>query len=110
MLFWCGILLELGYVEGIGIKCIYCGYVAHKHGVTKLGEQRYKCSNWSSCGKTFKEMGIKKVFIIHCPSCGKEVEAFKFGKVWYRKFEEIRKQRYRCVECGVVTINYVRTE
>ena len=40
----------------------------------------------------------------------KEIEGFKFGKVWYVDANGISKQRYRCAQCRVVTINYVRTE
>ncbi|WP_419719875.1 phage terminase large subunit family protein [Lysinibacillus fusiformis] len=94
----------------ISMKCLYCGCVAHKHGKTQLGKQRYKCSNCPNCGKTFNEDGDRKVFIINCPKCEKEIEGFKFGKVWYFDAKGISKQRYRCSGCGAVTVNYVRTE
>lgn len=91
------------------MKCPYCSCVAHKHGRTNYGKQRYKCSSWQ-CDKTFTEDGNKKVFIINCPKCKKEIEGFRFGRVWYFDAKGIGKQRYRCVGCGVVTVNYVRTE
>lgn len=91
------------------MKCPYCGCVAHKHGKTNYGKQRYKCSNWLHCGKTFTEVGDKKVFIIECSNCDKETEGVKFGRVWYGE-KRIRKHRYQCSVCGFVTVNWVRTE
>lgn len=109
------------------MKCPNCGCVAHKHGKTDKGKQRYKCSNWQCDKKTFTEDGNKKVFIIQCPNCKKETEGEKFGRVYYyTKCKEetegfrfgrvsydakgIRKHRYKCSECGVVTVKLVREE
>lgn len=93
------------------MKCPHCNnvYVAHKHGKTNYGKQRYKCTNWLHCGKTFTEVRNKKVFIINCPRCEEETEAFKFGKMWHVDKKGLSKQRYRC-SCGWVTVNLVRTE
>lgn len=90
------------------MKCPHCGNVAHKHGKTDNGKQRYKCSNWQ-CDKTFTEVGNRKVFIINCPKCKKEIEGFKYGKVWYVK-NWIRESRYQCSVCGSETVNWGRTE
>ncbi|KOF09468.1 hypothetical protein AC739_15210 [Planococcus glaciei] len=72
------------------MKCVNCGWAAHKHGKTKYGKQRYKCSNSLQCGKTFTEVGDKEVFIIECPKCKKEIEGFRFGRVWYVDAKGIR--------------------
>lgn len=90
------------------IKCPYCGSIAHKHGKTNNGKQRYKCSDWPRCDKTFTEVGGKEVFIIKCPECGKETMGRKYGKVYYTRGKN--KQRYRCSECGTKTVKIVRKE
>lgn len=92
------------------MQCPYCGSVAHKHGKTNYGKQRYKCSNWPKCDKTFTEVGDKKVFIINCPNCKKEIEGFRFGRMWYIDTKGIRKHRYQCSECGVTTVKFLRVE
>lgn len=92
------------------MKCKHCGCIAHKHGKTNYGEQRYKCSNWIHCGKTFTEIGYKEVFIIKCPKCKKETEGSKFGRVWYVDEKGTNKRRYQCVVCGVTTVKFCRIE
>ncbi|MGM7637294.1 IS1/IS1595 family N-terminal zinc-binding domain-containing protein [Bacillus sp. Hm123] len=97
-------------MEAINLKCIYCGCLAHKHGKTDNGKRRYKCSNLIHCGKTFTEVGYKKVFIIECPKCKKEIEGFRSGRVWYVDAKGIRKHRYQCSVCGVKTVKFCRVE
>lgn len=92
------------------MKCDYCGCLAHKHGKTDNGKQRYKCSNLIHCGKTFTEVGYKKVFIIECPKCEKEMQGFKFGRVWYNDVEGTSKRRYKCSGCGTTTVKFCRVE
>lgn len=92
------------------MECKHCGCTAHKHGKTNYGKQRYKCSNWRRCGKTFTEIVYKEVFIIECPTCKKEIEGFRFGRVWYVDAKGNRKHRYQCSICGVTTVKLCRVE